>query len=242
MQRHHERLHRRRREKGVPEAVAEKVWGQIQGFSGFGFPKAHSAAFGLLAYQSAWLRVHRAAGVPLRPAQRAADGLLPARRPRPRGAAPRRSAWPAPTPTAAASSATSSGSKASSPCGSASATSRACARRRWRASSPSASAAATTPGSPTSPRARGRVATASSASPGPGRSMISVSDAAGRRRVDLMPWSAARHRLPGRAAGRRFGRRGVRGPVCAMGRTCRWRCRWSRRGRRAGAARASGSG
>ena len=29
---------------------------QIQGFSGFGFPKAHSAAFGLLAYQSAWLR------------------------------------------------------------------------------------------------------------------------------------------------------------------------------------------
>jgi error-prone DNA polymerase len=46
-------------ERGVPETVAEKVWGQIQGFSGFGFPKAHSAAFGLLAYQSAWLRVHR---------------------------------------------------------------------------------------------------------------------------------------------------------------------------------------
>ncbi len=43
----------------VPQEVAEKVWGQIQGFSGFGFPKAHSAAFGLLAYQSAWLRVHR---------------------------------------------------------------------------------------------------------------------------------------------------------------------------------------
>src|SRR5262249_45054551 len=37
----------------------ERVWLQIQGFSGFGFPKAHSAAFGLLAYQSAWLRVHR---------------------------------------------------------------------------------------------------------------------------------------------------------------------------------------
>ncbi len=43
----------------VPLEVAERVWGQIQGFSGFGFPKAHSAAFGLLAYQSAWLRVHR---------------------------------------------------------------------------------------------------------------------------------------------------------------------------------------
>jgi error-prone DNA polymerase len=44
----------------VPEATAERIWGQIQGFSGFGFPKAHSAAFGLLAYQSAWLRIHRA--------------------------------------------------------------------------------------------------------------------------------------------------------------------------------------
>jgi error-prone DNA polymerase len=38
--------------------VAERVYGQIVGFSGFGFPKAHSAAFGLLAYQSNWLRVH----------------------------------------------------------------------------------------------------------------------------------------------------------------------------------------
>jgi len=46
--------------RGVPAATAERIWGQIQGFSGFGFPKAHSAAFGLLAYQSAWLRVHRA--------------------------------------------------------------------------------------------------------------------------------------------------------------------------------------
>jgi hypothetical protein len=36
----------------------EVVWEQIRGFSGFGFPKAHSAAFGLLAYQSAWLRIH----------------------------------------------------------------------------------------------------------------------------------------------------------------------------------------
>ena len=30
----------------------------VEGFAGFGFPKAHSAAFGLLAYQSTWLRVH----------------------------------------------------------------------------------------------------------------------------------------------------------------------------------------
>jgi error-prone DNA polymerase len=42
----------------VSRGIAEKVFRQIQGFSGFGFPKAHSVAFGLLAYQSAWLRVH----------------------------------------------------------------------------------------------------------------------------------------------------------------------------------------
>jgi error-prone DNA polymerase len=44
--------------RGVSREVAERVYGQIEGFSGFGFPKAHSAAFGLLAYQSTWLRVH----------------------------------------------------------------------------------------------------------------------------------------------------------------------------------------
>src|SRR5215217_4080065 len=44
--------------RGATREVAEHVWTQIVGFSGFGFPKAHSAAFGLLAYQSTWLRVH----------------------------------------------------------------------------------------------------------------------------------------------------------------------------------------
>ncbi|MEA2351856.1 MAG: error-prone polymerase [Thermoleophilaceae bacterium] len=43
---------------GASLEVARKVYAQIVGFSGFGFPKAHSAAFGLLAYQSTWLRVH----------------------------------------------------------------------------------------------------------------------------------------------------------------------------------------
>jgi error-prone DNA polymerase len=45
-------------DNGVAEEVAEGVWDQVKGFSGYGFPKAHSAAFGLLAYQSAWLRIH----------------------------------------------------------------------------------------------------------------------------------------------------------------------------------------
>ena len=42
--------------RGVPEATAEKVFTQVIAFSEFGFPKSHAAAFGLLAYQSAWLR------------------------------------------------------------------------------------------------------------------------------------------------------------------------------------------
>jgi error-prone DNA polymerase len=55
---HHRRFVAGAAANGVPEKTAEKVWNQIKGFSGFGFPKAHSAAFGLLAYQSAWLRIH----------------------------------------------------------------------------------------------------------------------------------------------------------------------------------------
>ena len=43
---------------GAAEALAQRVWEMVAGFAGFGFPKAHSAAFGLLAYQSTWLRVH----------------------------------------------------------------------------------------------------------------------------------------------------------------------------------------
>jgi error-prone DNA polymerase len=43
-------------QKGVDEQVADTVFDKLVGFSGFGFPKAHAAAFGLLAYQSTWLR------------------------------------------------------------------------------------------------------------------------------------------------------------------------------------------
>ncbi len=45
-------------ERGVDAELAQRVFEQILGFSGFGFPKAHAVAFGLLAYQSTWLRVH----------------------------------------------------------------------------------------------------------------------------------------------------------------------------------------
>jgi error-prone DNA polymerase len=42
--------------RGVPSATARRVFEQVVAFSEFGFPKSHAAAFGLLAYQSAWLR------------------------------------------------------------------------------------------------------------------------------------------------------------------------------------------
>ncbi len=42
--------------RGVPETIAQTVFMQVIAFSEFGFPKSHAAAFGLLAYQSAWLR------------------------------------------------------------------------------------------------------------------------------------------------------------------------------------------
>jgi error-prone DNA polymerase len=59
LQRHRERfVEGAVRHGGAERATAERVWRMVEGFAGFGFPKAHSAAFGLLAYQSTWLRVH----------------------------------------------------------------------------------------------------------------------------------------------------------------------------------------
>ncbi len=44
--------------KGSDDETANLVYDKLVGFSGFGFPKSHAAAFALLAYQSAWLRHH----------------------------------------------------------------------------------------------------------------------------------------------------------------------------------------
>ncbi len=49
------------RHAGADRETVERVWTMVEGFAGFGFPKAHSAAFGLLAYQSTWLRIHHGA-------------------------------------------------------------------------------------------------------------------------------------------------------------------------------------
>jgi error-prone DNA polymerase len=47
--------------RDVGKEVANAVFDKLVGFSGFGFPKSHAAAFALLAYQSAWLRHHHPA-------------------------------------------------------------------------------------------------------------------------------------------------------------------------------------
>ncbi len=46
---------------GVARQVAERVFGQLQAFGGYAFPKSHAAAFAVLTYQSAWLRCHHPA-------------------------------------------------------------------------------------------------------------------------------------------------------------------------------------
>ena len=44
--------------RGVEAKLAEQVFNDIQPFAGYGFNKSHSAAYALLAYQTAWLKVH----------------------------------------------------------------------------------------------------------------------------------------------------------------------------------------
>jgi error-prone DNA polymerase len=44
--------------RNYPQAVIDRVWSILEGFSSFGFCKAHGAAFALPTYQSAWLKTH----------------------------------------------------------------------------------------------------------------------------------------------------------------------------------------
>lgn len=45
---------------GVNLPVAEQIWMMLKGFAGYSFSKAHAAAFAVIVYWSAWLRVHYA--------------------------------------------------------------------------------------------------------------------------------------------------------------------------------------
>lgn len=46
---------------GYSPEVAERCFGQIEGFADYGFPESHAAAFAMLAYVSAWLKRHHPA-------------------------------------------------------------------------------------------------------------------------------------------------------------------------------------
>jgi len=43
---------------GMPEKEAETLFDQIEKFAGYAFNKSHSAAYGLIAYQTGWLKTH----------------------------------------------------------------------------------------------------------------------------------------------------------------------------------------
>jgi len=47
--------------KGYTTEFADRLFNQIKGFGGYGFPESHSASFALLAYISAWLKCHHPA-------------------------------------------------------------------------------------------------------------------------------------------------------------------------------------
>jgi len=44
--------------KGYEEDFARRVFKQLQGFEGYGFPESHAASFALLVYVSSWIKCH----------------------------------------------------------------------------------------------------------------------------------------------------------------------------------------
>jgi error-prone DNA polymerase len=48
-------------ERRIPGEDAERIFRQLLGFAGYGFPESHAASFALLVYASAWLKRHHPA-------------------------------------------------------------------------------------------------------------------------------------------------------------------------------------
>ena len=46
---------------GIPQEKADEIFDLMEKFAGYGFNKSHAAAYSLLAYHTAWLKVHCAA-------------------------------------------------------------------------------------------------------------------------------------------------------------------------------------
>ncbi|MCF8129068.1 MAG: DNA polymerase III subunit alpha [Deltaproteobacteria bacterium] len=58
MARHRARFIEGSKENGVAAEIAEKLFGLIEKFGGYGFNKSHSAAYAMIAYQTAYLKAH----------------------------------------------------------------------------------------------------------------------------------------------------------------------------------------
>ncbi len=54
------KLRRAMEKKGVSREIQDQIVDSIQSFALYGFPESHAISFALLAYASAWLKVHRA--------------------------------------------------------------------------------------------------------------------------------------------------------------------------------------
>ena len=59
--RHQERLVEGMVRRGYERGFAERVFQQIEGFGGYGFPESHAASFAHLVYASAWVKCHHPA-------------------------------------------------------------------------------------------------------------------------------------------------------------------------------------
>ncbi|MDZ7586660.1 MAG: DNA polymerase III subunit alpha, partial [Patescibacteria group bacterium] len=46
------------RAKGYSKEIADRVWGYIEKFVGYGFNKAHATAYAMIAYQTAYMKTH----------------------------------------------------------------------------------------------------------------------------------------------------------------------------------------
>ncbi len=55
---HRELFRKGAAEKGIDQAKADEVFDLMEKFAGYGFNKSHAAAYSLLAYHTAWLKVH----------------------------------------------------------------------------------------------------------------------------------------------------------------------------------------
>ncbi len=58
MAQHRERFIEGSKQSGINPALAEKLFDLIEKFGGYGFNKSHSAAYALIAYQTAYLKAH----------------------------------------------------------------------------------------------------------------------------------------------------------------------------------------